>query len=427
MRNQNKLLADDEKVAREIKGLGFTNHIINIVIAEKEKPEGKVRLQWLRKLVKEYRFPASHIDIEVPAGVGRDAGKRNIPVRADIVVYRDENKTKPLAIIETKAPKEKEGVAQAESYARNLGAEYHLWSNGLYERAFKTSTYPNQSDPIARLPVWVEDKPLPQKVPKTETLRPFKDEEELRQVISFCHDLILEKLGHDPAKAFDEMTKLLFIKLYDEREVPSYYEFVVLAKETPHKVADRVRQLFDKAMSSSKYQDVFWSQFNTEPVPVTLELDDFSIFKIVQVLQGYSLVNTTENIQGADIKGTVYEQMVGNTFRGELAQFFTPREIVEFMVEIIRPDRESKILDPACGSGGFLIMTLRKLREWIKQENPNLSEAEIKASIKYFAEHKTYGIDINDRMVRVAKMNMIMHGDGHSGIFHILRGGGITN
>ncbi|MCK4478282.1 N-6 DNA methylase [Candidatus Bathyarchaeota archaeon] len=423
--SQRRLSPEDEDLAKELKRLGYADRIIKIVVSEKDKPEGKVRLQWMRKLVKEYCFPASHIDIEVPAGVGRDAGKRNVPVRADIVVYRDENKAKPLAVIETKAPKEKEGVAQAESYARNLGAEYHLWSNGLYERAFKTSTYPNQSDPIARLPVWVEDKPLPQKVPKTETLRPFKDEEELRQVISFCHLLILEKLGHDPAKAFDEMTKLLFIKLYDEREVPSYYEFVVLAKETPHEVADRVRQLFDKAMSSSKYQDVFWSQFNTEPVPVTLELDDFSIFNIVQVLQGYSLVNTTENIQGADIKGTVYEQMVGNTFRGELAQFFTPREIVEFMVEIIRPDRESKILDPACGSGGFLIMTLRKLREWIKQENPNLSETEIKASIKYFAEHKTFGIDINDRMVRVAKMNMIMHGDGHSGIFHILRGGGL--
>jgi len=189
-----------------------------------------------------------------------------------------------------------------------------------------------------RLPVWVADKPLPQKVPKTETLRPFKDEEELRQVISFCHDLILEKLGHDPAKAFDEMTKLLFLKVYDEREVPNFYEFVVLANEKPHDVADRVRELFDKAISSSKYQDVFWSQFNTVPVPVTLELDDFSIFNIVQVLQGY-----------------------------------------------------------------------------------------VKQAIKYFAEHKSFGIDINDRMVRVAKMNMIMHGDGHAGIFHILRGGGVTN
>jgi len=234
----------------------------------------------------------------VSAGVERDAGKRNVPVRADIVVYRDSAKTKPF-------------------------------------------------------PVWVTDKPLPQKVPKTETLRPFKDEEELRQVISFCHDLILEKLGHDPAKAFDEMTKLLFLKVYDEREVPNYYEFVVLANEIPHDVADRTRALFDKAISPSKYQDDFWSQFNTVPVPVTLELDDFPIFNIVQMLQGYSLVNTTENVQGADIKGTVYEQMVGRTFRGELGQFFTPRDLVDFIVEVIRPNRESKVLDPACGSGGF--------------------------------------------------------------------------
>lgn len=423
--NQVRLFKEDEKLGKDLKNLGLPDRMIAVLVGERDKPEGKIRIQWIVKLIKEYRFPSSNIDINVSAGVGRDAGKRNVPVRADIVVYRDAIKNKPFIVIETKAPKEKEGIEQAESYARNLGAEYHLWSDGSYERVYKTARYAQQSEAIARLPVWVTDKPLPQKVPKTETLRPFKDEQELRQVISFCHDLILEKLGHDPAKAFDEMTKLLFLKVYDEREVPNFYEFVVIADEKPHDVADRIRELFAKAISSSKYQDVFWSQFNTVPVPVTLELDDFSIFNIVQVLQGYSLVNTTENVQGADIKGTVYEQMVGRTFRGELGQFFTPRELVEFIVEVIRPNRESKILDPACGSGGFLIMVLRKLREWIKQENPNLTESDIKQEIKYFAEHKSFGIDINDRMVRVAKMNMIMHGDGHAGIFHILRGGGL--
>jgi len=153
---------------------------------------------------------------------------------------------------------------------------------------------------------------------------------------------------------------------------------------------------------------------------VTLSLARFTDINCVTL----HLVNTTENVQGADIKGTVYEQMVGRTFRGELGQFFTPRELVDFIVEVIHPNRESKILDPACGSGGFLIMVLRKLLEWIKEENPNLTEADIKQEIKYFAEHKTFGIDINDRMVRIAKMNMIMHGDGHAGIFHILHGGG---
>lgn len=414
---QSKLLPEESRLCAELKSLGLSERIINVLIKEREKPEGKVRLLWVKKLVKEYGHPGSHIDINVAAGVGRDAGKRNIPVRADIVVYRNSTKTMPLIVVETKQPKKKEGLEQAESYARNLGAEYHLWSDGSWEYPFKTSRYPNQSDPIARLPTWVGDKPIAKRISKTETLRPFKNEEELRKVVRYCHDLILEKLGHDPAKAFDEMTKLLFLKLYDEREVPKYYEFVALAPEKPQDVGERIKKLFAKAVKSSKYEDIFYSRFNQKQV-VTLELDDFTIFRIVQVLQGYSLINTTENIEGADIKGTVYEQMVGSTFRGELAQFFTPREIVDFIVEVIKPSREDKIFDPACGSGGFLIMTLRKLREWIRKDNPNLSYADLKAGIKHIAEHNMFGTDINDRMVRVAKMNMIMHGDGHSGIFY---------
>ncbi|HUW47600.1 MAG TPA: type I restriction enzyme HsdR N-terminal domain-containing protein, partial [Patescibacteria group bacterium] len=117
-----RLFSEDDKLVKELKDLGLPEGIANVLASEKDKPEGKVRLQWIRKLIKEYRFPPSHIDINVSAGVGRDAGKRNVPVRADIVVYRDANKTKPFAVIETKAPKEKEGVEQAESYARNLGA-----------------------------------------------------------------------------------------------------------------------------------------------------------------------------------------------------------------------------------------------------------------------------------------------------------------
>jgi type I restriction enzyme M protein len=424
---QSRLFDDDERLTKELKALGLPDRIVNVLVGERQKPEGKVRIEYIVKLIKDYHFPASQLDINVAAGVGREAGKRNTPVRADIVVYRDANLTEPFLVAETKAPDEKTGIEQAESYARNLGSDYHIWTDGKSERAFRTSRYAKKSEPILRIPIWVENKPLVKKVPKTETLRPFKDEEELRGVISYCHNLIQEKLGKDPAEAFDELTKLLFLKLYDEREVQYVYEFAVLATDTDHDVGENIRKLFEKAIKSSKYQDVFWSQFNTLPVPVTLELDDFTIFNIVQALQGYSLVNTTENIQGADIKGVAYEQMVGATFRGELAQFFTPRELVDFMVEVVKPDREGKILDPACGSGGFLIMTLKKLDGWIREQNPNLNETEVKAAIKYYAEHKAFGIDISDRMVRIAKMNMIMHGDGHAGIFHILRGGGTSH
>ena len=417
MTGQIRLMPDDDELQAELLAFGLTDRIVNILINEKDKPEGKIRLVWVRKLITEYGFPSNQLDINVPAGVGRDAGKRDTPVKADVVVYRDVGKTQPFAIVETKAPKKKEGLAQAESYSRNLGGEFHLWSDGNYAFAFKTARYANLSEPIADLPRWVGDKPIAQKVPKTQVLPPFKDENELRQIIGQCHELILEKQGHDPAKAFDEMAKLLFLKLYDEREVPNYYEFAVLLEEKPRDVAKRLRDLFSKSVWSSKYKDVFFSKFTLTP-DVTLDLDDFTIFRVVQLLQGYSLLNTTENIQGGDIKGTVYEHMVGRTFRGELAQFFTPREIVEFIVDVIHPTKDDKTYDPACGSGGFLIMAIRKVKNEIKAEFPNLSESDLLAQVKHYAEHNIFGTDINDRMIRVAKMNMIMHGDGHSGIFN---------
>lgn len=401
----------------ELTRLGLAENIIDVLVNENDKPEGKIRVLWIKRLINEYAYPVNQIDINVAAGVGRDAGKRNTPVRADIVVYRDSYKTQPFVVVETKAPKKTDGLAQAESYSRNLGAEYHVWSDGHYHIFFRTARFQNQSTAISDIPRWVGDKPLQQKIPKTQELPPFKDEEELRYVIGTCHDLILEKQGHDPAKAFDEMTKLLFLKLYDEREVPKYYEFAVLVNEEIKDVAKRIRSLFEKSVTSSKYKDIFYSRFKKTP-EISLDLDDYTIFRLVQILQGYSLVNTTENIQGADIKGTVFEHMVGGTFRGELAQFFTPREIVDFVIQVLAPTKDDVVLDPACGSGGFLIMALRKVKERLRKEFPNLNTTQLEHHMKHFAEHGVYGVDINERMARVAKMNMIMHGDGHAGIIN---------
>lgn len=414
---QSRLTPEENDLIAELSELGLPDRIINVLINERDLPEGKVRLSWVKRLISEYGFQARQLDINVAAGVGREAGKKGTPVRADLVAYRDAEKLKPFVVVETKAPNKKQGVAQAESYSRNLGAEFHLWSDGNYDLSFKTARYASLSEPVTDIPHWVGDKPIVQKVPKSKFLPPFKDEVELRQIIGQCHDLILEKQGHDPAKAFDEMAKLLFLKLYDEREVPDFYEFAVTVNETEKQLAKRLRDLFSDSVFSSKYKDVFFSKFSLTP-DVALDLDDFTIFKVVQLLQGYSLVKTTENIQGADIKGTVYEQMVGRTFRGELAQFFTPREIVEFMVDYMNPKKDDKMCDLACGSGGFLVMTIRKVRENIKAGFPNLSESDLKAQVKDFAEHNVFGTDINERMIRVAKMNMIMHGDGHSGIYN---------
>ncbi|MEX2109082.1 MAG: N-6 DNA methylase [Gemmatimonadaceae bacterium] len=381
------------------------------------KPEAVVRVGWIARLIREYGYSSRQIEIEVPAGrVGRAADSGGDTVFADIVVYRDHAHKEPFFVLETKAPGEKKGVGQAESYSRNLGAEYHAWHNGTDARKFfRTARFSQDSQAVGDIPRWVGMKPIIAQIPKRMELPPFRDENEMRDVVHRCHELILEKQGHDPAKAFDELTKLLFLKLYDEKEVPDVYQFVVLATDTDKTVADRLRHLFKEAISHSRYRDVFESKFDRN-ANVSLELDDFTIYEVVKLLQGYSLINTVGSIDGADIKGTVFEQMVGSTFRGELAQFFTPRELVGCVVAMIPPKVTETVLDPSCGSGGFLVMAIRSAENRIRREHPNLKPDAINEKINYFAGNNLFGCDINDRMGRVAKMNMIMHGDGHAGI-----------
>ncbi|UEC42256.1 MAG: Site-specific DNA-methyltransferase (adenine-specific) [Methanothrix sp.] len=389
--------------------------IYEILSKEYVNPEGRVRAQWILRLIKEYGFDSEQIDIEVPAGAGRAAEKSS--VFADIVAYRDKSRKEPFIVVETKGPKEVIGIKQAESYSRNLGSDYHVWTNGITTKYFRTAKYIDQSTEIGNIPHWVGDNPIIARLPKTVTLPPFRDEEHLRSVVRACHDRIFFRLGHDPAKAFDELMKLLFLKLFDERETPRYYEFMVLAGEKENETAGRIRSLFQKSIQSRRYSDVFTTRFS-QTHPPTLDLDDSTVSYIVKQFQGYSLVNTSATLEGADVKGTVFEQMVGGTFRGELGAYFTPREIVEFMVEMVDPNMDDVVLDPACGSGGFLIMVIKYVLEKIKKNLPNLTDADIYSQIKQFAENDIFGVDINERMARVSKMNMIMHGDGHSGIFH---------
>ena len=383
--------------------------------AEWNQPEGRVRALWVARLFREYGYDQEQVAMEVSAGAGRDAERST--VRADIVAYRDRRRREPFLVVETKAPSETAGVSQAESYARNLGADYHAWTNGETVRFFRTAKYRNQSAEIGNIPHWLGDRPIVQRLPKTQDLPPFRDEPHLRAVVKVCHDRIFFRLGHDPAKAFDELMKVLFVKLYDERETPNFYEFMVLAGENDDETAIRINDLFGRSIGSRRYQDVFTTRFTPTHPPV-IDLDSETISFIVRQFQGYSLVNTSATLQGADVKGTVFEQMVGSTFRGELGAYFTPREIVEFMVKMAAPDRSSVVLDPACGSGGFLIMTLKYVLENMRSTQPNLDDPEIYTELREFAGKNVFGTDINERMARVTKMNMIMHGDGHGGIFN---------
>ena len=238
----------------------------------------------------------------------------------------------------------------------------------------------------------------------------FANEYELQKVVQRCHNILWERHGFDPAQAFDELSKLLFVKLYDETTMAGA-RTVTRRGEPVEQFATRVRWLFDQANQTPGFDVVFSGQ--------AIAVDDLAICEVFRQLQSYSLLQTTAAVDGADVKGTIYENIVGNTFRGELGQFFTHRNIVEFMVRMIGVDEDMVVYDPACGSGGFLIMCAKLIREQLKAHQPPLSQEAIAQRLKAYSQRCLIGTEINERTARVARLNLLMHGLDYANIFTV--------
>ena len=166
-----------------------------------------------------------------------------------------------------------------------------------------------------------------------------------------------------------------------------------------------IRSLLREAKEKSRYKELF-----SEPGDDEFGIQNRSIRKVVETFQGFSFTGSSHI--GIDAKGTVYENMVGSTFRGELGQYFTPRKIVQFMIDLLQPTRNDTVLDPSCGSGGFLIHAMRVIANQIRQQQQNLPEHHTERIIRDTVVQNIRGADLSPRMVRAARMNMIMHGDG---------------
>lgn len=364
------------------------------------------------KLVFEYNYPTEQIDLEVSCG---EIGRRSLvaktgDAKCDIVVYSHESRRPGTALIaiECREFGGPDGARQAASYSRALQSKYHLFTDSGRWEAFETQPHPVDGNLINDIPWWIGSEPVALRLSKKHLLPPITDEKQLRDLVKICHDSIHGE-GIDPAKAFDELVKLFFVKVYDEQEVPDVYKFSVLEGENAGDTAMHIRGMLKKAKETSKYRELF-----SEPGDDEFWISNRSIQKVVRTFQGFSFTGRT--LIGIDAKGTVYENMVGSTFRGELGQYFTPRKIVEFMVSFPEPTREDIILDPACGSGGFLIYVLRTVANQVRIQQRNLPQHISERVIDRFANNNIFGCDLSPRMVRAARMNMIMHGDGWSGI-----------
>jgi type I restriction enzyme M protein len=238
----------------------------------------------------------------------------------------------------------------------------------------------------------------------------FANEYELQKFVQRCHNVLWERHGFDPAQTFDEFSKLLFVRLYDEVTLAGA-RTTIQRREVPNEFAARIRALFDEANEAPGFAGIFYGD--------AIKADSLAIYEIFRQLQNYSLLETTSLVQGADIKGTVYENIVGNTFRGELGQFFTHRSIVEFMVRLVGINEEQVVYDPSCGSGGFLIMCAKIIREQLEQAQPKLSFQATDQRLRDYSRRCLVGTEINERTARVARLNLLMHGLDYSNIFTV--------
>ena len=230
--------------------------------------------------------------------------------------------------------------------------------------------------------------------------------------------------------AFWELLNLIFCKLYDEKRrfteakkgVSYRRKFWVGAMEQNTEegkaaVAKRIKDLFTELKEDGSFNDVF--DGNEQ-----INLSDAGLAKVAAELSKYSFLDAT-----VDVKGTAYETIVSNTLKQEAGQFFTPRNIIKCMVEMLDPDENTRVLDPACGSGGFLVMVLDHVRhKVVKRLYPELDELHLEAKLntpevndltREYAEKMIFGFDFDPDLKKAARMNMVMAGDGHSNIFNV--------
>ena len=414
-------------------------------------PEEKVRQSFVCILCNEYDYSLEQMDEELETGAKQRGGGG---ARADIVIWKNpqakHNKDNPLIIVECKADSIKIGendYLQGELYARQTNAPFFVTHNN-YETRFwrvKKDKIPGYRQQISNIPKNGDSDKEIQKI--LDSLVVFK-EDEFANLLHRCHNIIrnIEKL--DPAAAFDEIAKILFMKVYVERSLLKGQRDNKFTKEW-FEEAKKYNPNYLEWLFEATKKDFAKDQIFLKDEKINLK--EHTAIKIIEELQIYNL-----SLTSTDIKGIAFERFLGRTFRGEIGQFFTPRSIVEFMVEMIDPLENEISCDPASGSGGFLIRIFGKVREDIqkdiirqyeeykqklvgdKENDKVTAEQALKLNEKYEELHKElqndsqsvnsrlfklsndciFGTDANDRMARTSKMNMIMHGDGHGGIHH---------
>jgi type I restriction enzyme M protein len=384
----------------------------------KDTPEEQVRQELAQQLVEEYKYPLTTLEIEYGIHLGSSHK------RVDIVIF-EPNKLRTQenisVIVETKQEKVRptdpdNGVEQLKSYMSACpNALWGIW-RGSETKVFRKTVEAGRirfvEEPV--LPPFGQDEPVRVK---------FKDlmpAQGLKKPFRRIHNYIYANEGLQKDVAFHELLKLIFTKVLDEEQTYGEMNFDIDADERlsatgQQRLRKRLEQVFNQV--KRRYSYIFESEEQ-------IKLSDRVLSYIVSELRLYSLLKTR-----TDIKGEAYQELVRDNLRGDRGEFFTPDNVCEMaarMVYSMFPHNQwsqLSVLDPSCGTGGFLRAALNVLREeqYRRQRQRGESEAVIDKNVREIVrdicQHSLFGIDINPMLVRAAQMNLVMHGDGSTNIY----------
>jgi type I restriction enzyme M protein len=382
-----------------------------------ETPEEYVRQEIAKSLIREYGYLKKDVSVEFVLRVGTRKP------RADLVIFTTDSGHKQenaSIIIECKAASvkssdRKEGVGQLQSYLSVCpNSVFGMWTNGLERYCYRKVVKGGQIlyEEVPDLPGFGQNLDEAER-PRFDKLKPASSDA-LLFAFRRCHNYIAGNQGLQKPEAFWELLKMIFCKIHDERnstEVQFYAGANERSSMNGHlKVKARIDKLF--ATVKADYPTIF-------PVNEAVALNPPVLAYIVSQLQMYSLLESD-----VDVKGHAYEEIVGANLRGDRGEFFTPRNICNMAVAMLDPTEDQLILDPACGTGGFLIAAMShvigkiskgELARW--GNNVERAEKTIRQRVARYAEKNIVGIDFNPNLVKASKMNMVMNNDGSGGLF----------
>jgi len=306
------------------------------------------------------------------------------------------------------------GTSQVESYLRMLSScNYGIWYNGTQQISFykeSPSLEPAEINDIPPYGLEIGDIERPD-------FGQLRSASELRSVFKRCHNFIAGIEGLRKEEAFNELLKIIFCKVLDER-LSTHVQFYVTnkeRKENPERCKSRIDTLFERV------KDVHKEIFEKDE---KIKLDASVVAYLISQLQPFTLIGTD-----TDVKGAAYEEIVGGNLRGDRGEFFTPRTVCRAAVEMLYhtfPESDwddLSIIDPACGTGGFLIAVINFLKtkffemEFAKWRDAEKAKVQTDERIKSYCERNLHGIDINPTLARATQMNEVMHGNGHGNVF----------